>query len=105
MGKDKKPLKLSTGREVKIKDMSQDEIDCCQDTTVIVYKDDNSIDHIKNISKSRTTWIRNGLIGGDFKNWSVNSKGQPADSVLRELSEAEKNDLMSLVQEQQRLGE
>ena len=106
MNKDKKPLKLSTGRKIEIKEMSIDDIDFCQDMTVIVYgNDNNNIDHIKNISKSRTAWLRHGLIGGDFKNWSTNIQGQPADSVLKELSEAEKNELMNKIQEHQKLGE
>ncbi len=105
MTQDKKPLKLSTGRKVKLKEMSIDDIDCCQDLTVIVYGKDNNIDHIKNVSKSRTAWIRQGLIGGDFNNWSINEKGQPADSVLKELSESEKNELMTMIQEYQKLGE
>ena len=105
MKKDKKPLKLSTGRVVEIKEMSIDDIDFCQDMTVVVYGDDNNIDHIKNVSKSRTAWIRHGLKGGDFKNWSTDVKGRPADSVLKELSETEKNELMNKVQEYQKLGE
>jgi len=104
MKNDKKPLELSTGRKVKLKEMSCDDIDSCQDTTLIVYGDDDKISHIKNISKSRTSWIRHGLIGGDFK-WKENTKGQPADSVLKELSEVEKNELMSMIQEYQKLGE
>lgn len=104
MKKDKKPLELSTGRKIKLKEMSCDEIDFCQDTTLIVYGENDTIDHIKNISKSRTAWIRHGLIGGDFK-WVENNKGQPSDSVLKELSELEKNELMSIIQDFQKLGE
>ena len=105
MKKDKKPLELSTGRKVEFKEMSIDEIDNCQDMTLIVYGDDNNIDHIKNVSKSRTAWIRNGLVGGDFNKWAENNNGQPADSVLKELSETEKNELMTMIQEYQKLGE
>ena len=105
MGKDKKPLKLSTGREIELKEMSIDEIDYCQDMTIVVYDDYNNIDHIKNVSRSRTAWIRSGLAGGDFKKWSKNIKGEPVDSVLKELTEGEKNELMGLIQDHQRLGE
>jgi len=104
MKKDKKPLELSTGRKVKLKEMSCDEIDYCQDTTLIVYGDNDKVEHIKNISKSRTAWIRHGLIGGDFE-WIENNKGQPADSVLKALSEVEKNELMAMIQDFQKLGE
>ena len=103
MKKDKKPLELSTGRKVELKEMSIDDIDHCQDMTLIVYDENNNIDHIKNVSKSRTAWIRHGLIGGDFK-WADNN-GQPADSVLKELSEIEKNELMTMIQAHQKLGE
>ena len=105
MKNDKKPLKLSTGRVVELKEMSIDDIDHCQDLTIIVYDDNNNVNHIKNVSKSRTAWIRYALVGGDFKNWSTDVKGQPADSVLRELSEVEKNELMTMIQGHQRLGE
>ncbi len=105
MKKDKKPLELSTGRKIELKEMSIDDIDYCQDLTVIVYGEDNNVEHIKNVSKSRTAWIRHGLIGGDFKNWSTNVKGQPSDSVLKQLSETEKNELMTMIQEHQKLGE
>ena len=102
---DTKTVELSSKKKVKIKEMSIDDIDYCQDLTVIVYGEDNNVEHIKNVSKSRTAWIRHGLFGGDFKNWSTNVKGQPADSVLKELSETEKNELMTMIQEHQKLGE
>jgi len=95
--------KLSTGRAVKIKDMSIDSIDDCLDIPTIEYKSGVAV-AIKNANKARTAWIRKGLAGGDFKNWETIA-GMPTDKVIKELTDAEKEELRSLIQESQSLGE
>jgi hypothetical protein len=99
----KNKLKLSTGRSVQLKEMSIDDIDMCTDTTVLVMKN-GEIESIGNISKARTAWIRKGLIGGDFKNFKMNGNVVD-DSVLKQLTDDEKNELSNLIQEHQKVGE
>tara|TARA_R100001086_G_scaffold186630_3_gene104792 strand:- start:7131 stop:7385 length:255 start_codon:yes stop_codon:yes gene_type:complete len=84
-------MKLSTGKEVKLKEMSIDDIDSCNDIPQMVYKD-NEIVSITNLAKARTAWIRKGVEGAD-------------DKFIRSLSEEDKNELSFAVQEYQRLGE
>ena len=95
--------KLKSGRKVKIKSVSVDQMDECTDIPEIVFKN-GSIVSIKNSSKARTQWIRYGLGGGDFKNYSeVN--GMPIDDVIKQMDLDEKDELMALIQEAQTLGE
>jgi hypothetical protein len=95
--------KLKSGRKVKIKSMSVDQMDECTDIPEIVFKN-GSIVSIKNSSKARTQWIRYGLGGGDFKNYSeVN--GMPIDDVIKQMDLDEKDELMALIQDAQTLGE
>tara|TARA_R100000315_G_C5235722_1_gene147907 strand:+ start:6081 stop:6380 length:300 start_codon:yes stop_codon:yes gene_type:complete len=95
--------KLKSGRKVKIKQMSVDQIDECTDIPEIIFQD-GSIKTIKNSSKARTQWIRYGLGGGDFKNYKE-ANDTPVDSVIKELTLEEKDDLMNLIQDVQTLGE
>ena len=87
-----KKVKLKSGKEVKIKEMSIDDIDACSDLMTFSMKGDN-ISTIHGISKARTSWLRKG-IGGDV-----------SDKFLKSLSEDEKNELSQKIQEHQRLGE
>ena len=57
--------KLSSGREIIIKEMSMDDIDECKDGLIIVFAKEGRM--VKGASKARTRWIRKGLQGGDFK--------------------------------------
>ena len=95
--------KLKSGRKVQIKEMSVDQIDECTDIPDVIFKN-GSIHSIKNSSKARTQWIRYGLGGGAFKQYSE-SNGQPTDAVIKQLSLAEKDDLMNIIQGAQTLGE
>ena len=101
----KKNVELSTGRKIKLKEMSIDDVDFCSDIADILYDEAGEISTVRGVSKSRTAWIRRGLEGGDFKDFSLNAKGLVADSAIRELNELEKNELMVLIQDYQRLGE
>ena len=84
-------MKLSTGKEVKLKEMSIDDIDYCHDLPQMRYED-NEIVSISNLSKTRTAWIRKGVEGSD-------------DNFIKSLTDDEKNELSLAVQEHQRLGE
>ena len=84
-------MKLSTGKEPKLKEMSVDDIDYCNDIPQMIYEG-NEVVSITNLAKSRTAWIRKGVEGAD-------------DKFIKALSEDEKNELSLAVQEHQRLGE
>tara|TARA_R110002020_G_scaffold221997_1_gene430285 strand:+ start:3502 stop:3756 length:255 start_codon:yes stop_codon:yes gene_type:complete len=84
-------MKLSTGKEVKLKEMSVDDIDYCNDVPQMRYEGTEVV-AITNLAKARTAWIRKGVEGVD-------------DKFIKALSEDEKNELSLAVQEHQRLGE
>lgn len=86
-----KSVKLSTDREVKVKEMSVDDIDFCNDVPEMKYDNDQLVT-IKNLAKARTAWIRKGVDGAD-------------DNFIKALTDDEKNELSLAVQEYQRLGE
>ena len=86
-----KEMKLESKREVKIKEMSVDDIDFCNDLPQMRYEN-NQVVAITNLSKARTAWIRKGVDKAD-------------DKFIKKLSEEEKNELSLAVQEYQRLGE
>ena len=101
----KKNVELKSGRKIELKEMSVDEVDFCSDIAEVVYDDIGEVSTVKGISKTRTAWLRRGIAGGDFKDFSINGKGLVGDTVLKELNEAEKNELMVLIQGYQSLGE
>jgi len=101
----KKNVELSSGRKIELKEMSIDDIDFCSDIPEIVYDEAGEVSTVRGVSKSRTAWLRRGIAGGDFKEFSLNGKGLVGDTVLKELNEAEKNELMGLIQGYQSLGE
>jgi len=78
-------------KSVKIREMSVDDIDFCNDVPQMRYEGDQVV-AITNLSKARTAWIRKGIEGAD-------------DKFIKALSEDEKNELSLAVQEYQRLGE
>ena len=84
-------MKLKSGVEVKLKEMSVDDIDFCNDLPQMRYEG-NEIVAITNLAKARTAWIRKGVKGAD-------------DDFIKALSDDEKNELSLAVQEFQRLGE
>lgn len=86
-----KDLKLKSKREVKLMEMSVDDIDYCNDVPQMRYEGDEIV-AITNLSKARTAWIRRGVKGAD-------------DKFIKSLSDDEKNELSLAVQEYQRLGE
>ena len=101
----KKQVELSTKRKVDLKEMSVDDMDFCSDLTTIKLDKEGTIENIGNMSKARTAWIRRGIKGGDFKSFKLDSAGLVADSVLKQLSDIEKNELMNEIQDYQKMGE
>ena len=100
----KKTVELKSKRKVDLKEMSIDEVDFCNDLAVMKYEG-GEISHISGLSKTRTAWLRRGIKSGDFKAFKTGTDGYPEDSVLKELTEEEKNELVQLVQGYQSLGE
>ena len=84
-------MKLKSGVEVELKEMSVDDIDFCNDLPQMRYEG-NEIVAITNLAKARTAWIRKGVEGAD-------------DKFIKGLSDDDKNELSLAVQEFQRLGE
>ena len=95
--------KLKSGRKVKIKSMSVDQIDECTDIPEIIFEG-GSVKTILNSSKARKQWIRYGLAGGDFKNYKE-TNGVATDGVIKQMNLEEKDELMTLIQSGQVLGE
>ena len=93
---------LSSGRKVKIKQLTIDEMDECRDTQKIIFKDDATI--LTDTNKARTKWIRKGLAGGEFKNFKSDNN-EPVDGVLKQLDNAEMDELVKIIQEVNTLGE
>tara|TARA_Y100000310_G_scaffold254853_1_gene262040 strand:- start:3715 stop:4023 length:309 start_codon:yes stop_codon:yes gene_type:complete len=100
----KKIVELKSKKKIELKEMSIDEVDFCNDLAVMKYEK-GEMSHLSGLSKTRTAWLRRGIKGGDFSAFKTDTNGYPTDSVLKQLSETEKNELVQLVQEYQDLGE
>ena len=91
---------LSTKRKVILKDMDVDDMDNAKDLCRFSQEKDGMMT-VYNVNKSNTAWIRGGLIGGDFK---TEINGSVPDSVIKELSDVEKGELVKLIQDFNSLG-
>ena len=100
----KKTVELSSKKKIELKEMSLDEVDYCNDLSVVKYED-GEVSHVSGLSKTRTAWLRRGIMGGDFEKYETDSKGYPTDEMLKQLNDVEKNELTQLIQEYQKLGE
>ena len=100
----KKIVELKSKKKIELREMGIDEVDFCNDLAVMKYEA-GEVSHISGLSKTRTSWLSRGIKGGDFKAFKTDTNGYPTDSVLKQLSEDEKNELVQLVQEYQSLGE
>tara|TARA_Y100000593_G_C4227312_1_gene295114 strand:- start:575 stop:877 length:303 start_codon:yes stop_codon:yes gene_type:complete len=96
--------KLKSGRKVLIKEMTIDDIDECKDMVQIIFDSKGLPSTVNGVNRQRTNWIRKGLGGGDFKDWKNPGRIVP-DSVLKQLTDVEKEELSSLIQEEQTMGE
>ncbi len=86
-----KEITTKSGKKAKIREMSVDDIDYCNDLPQMRYEGDEIV-AITNLAKARTAWIRKGVEKSD-------------DKFIKSLTEDEKNELSLAVQEYQRLGE
>ena len=100
----KKIVELKSKKKVELREMTLDEVDYCNDLAVMKYEE-GELSHISELSKTRTAWIRRGIKGGDFKGYKTNLEGYPEDSVIKQMTEDEKNELVTKIQEYQTLGE
>ena len=100
----KKIVELKSKKKVELREMTLDEVDYCNDLAVMKYEE-GELSHISGLSKTRTAWIRRGIKGGDFKGYKTNLEGYPEDSVIKQMTEDEKNELVRVIQEYQTLGE
>ena len=86
-----KEVTISSGKKAKVREMSVDDIDYCNDIPELVYNGDE-VKTIKNLSKARTAWLRRGVDKCD-------------DNFIKQMSEEEKTELSLKVQEYQNMGE
>ena len=89
-----KKVKLESGVEVKIQQLSVDDIDYCNDVPEMAFSADNETAPtvIRYLSKARTAWLRKGIADCD-------------DGMIKALTDTDKAELMTEIQEFQRLGE
>ena len=98
-----KIVELASKRKVELQEMSVDDVDKCNDMTVL-RSDEDGEPYVVGLSRARTAWLRKGIAGGDFKPFKIEND-EVIDKVLRQLSEEEKNELLPLIQGHQQLGE
>ena len=89
--------KLSTGRKVLIKDLTEDQIADLEDIPEIYFINEQERT-IRNANKANLAWLRCGLGGGDFDDWKPNGVAPP-DHVFKQLSKVERAELLVLIQE------
>ena len=88
---------LKSGRKVKIKELSEDQIADLKDIPIAYLNDEEKIVY-RHVNKAHLAWIRCGLAGGDFDDWKPNGVAPP-DHVIRQLTEAERMEISALVLE------
>ena len=92
-------IKLSTGRKLKLKPITRDHKDDIADNIEYNHQEDKDgnwqkVD-MKAPQKMITRWMREFIIGGDFKKFTTNTDGSPSDVVLDSFTIAERNDFFS----------
>ena len=93
--------KLKTGKKVLIKDLGEDTIVDLKDIMEFVsYPNGSST--IKNVNKHRLAWIREGTAG--LEDWKAKNREIIEDQLLKTLTEKEKDELFTLIQETQVLN-
>ena len=96
-----KETKLSTGKKVLIKDLGEDKIVDLKDIMEFVsYPNGSST--VKNVNKHRLAWIREGT--GGLEDWKAKNGEIIEDQLLKTLTEKEKDELFTLIQEAQVLN-
>ena len=92
-------IKLSTGRKLKLKPITRDHKDDIADNIEYNHVDDSKgnwqkVD-MKAPQKMITRWMREFIIGGDFKKFTTNPDGAPSDEIIDSLTITERNDFFS----------
>ena len=93
---------LKSKRKVKVKELSLDQVADLNDIPEIKF-DNGVVSTIKNLNKAKLAWLRCGLGGGDFDNWEPNGVAPP-DNVLKQLTDAEQDELVEKIKEAQTLS-
>ena len=86
-------LKLKTGREINIKDVTLDERDEMLDSVEYVYDDKGNVSGVKMMHSTITKWLRNGL------------NGQATDEFILGLTFEERTEIFLKMQEKLMTGE
>ena len=90
--------KLKSGKKVLIKDLGEDIIVDLKDIMEFVsYPNGSST--IKHVHKHKLAWIREGL--GGLGDWKATNGEIVEDQLLKTLTEKEKDELFTLIQEAQ----
>ena len=92
--------KLSSGRKILIRELSIDKMDELKDMLEIVFSGEQKV--LKNMSKTRTAWVRAGL-GGIVDGWKTKNGAIPPDAVLKQFNDEDMNEISAAVQDAQRL--
>ena len=93
---------LKSKRKVKVKELSLDQVADLNDIPEIKF-DNGVVSTIKNLNKAKLAWLRCGLGGGDFNDWEPNGVAPP-DNVLKQLTDAEQDELVEKIKEAQTLS-
>ena len=89
--------KLESGRKVKIRELSEDQIADLKDIPEIYFIGEVERT-IRNANKAKLAWLRCGLGGGEFNDWKPNGLAPP-DHILKQLTDEERTELILLIQE------
>ena len=92
-------IKLSTGRKLKLKEITRDHKDDIADNIEYNHMEDKDGNWVKVDMKAPqkmiTRWMREFIIGGDFKKFTTDPDGQPSDEIVDSLNMTERNDFFS----------
>jgi len=85
---------LKSKRKVQVVEIGQDKIAELEDIPEIIFAN-GVVSTIRNLNKAKLAWLRAGIGGGDFDNWATSSIhiGAPSDSVLKQLTDTERDEL------------
>ena len=86
-------LKLKSGREINIKDVTLDERDEMLDSVEYVYDDKGNVSGVKMMHSTITKWLRNGL------------NGQATDEFILGLTFEERTEIFLKMQEKLMMGD
>ena len=89
--------KLSSGRKVQIKELTEDQIADLKDIPEVYLNSKEKVVY-RNVNKAHLAWLRCGIGGGDFDDWKPNGVAPP-DHVLKQLTDKERSELVVVIQE------